>query len=208
MKTLKTLLLAVCFLLSNQILCNASTHCGGAEFKTGEDYWEQSKIQYRLQIAEQCHHRHASKVDALNFLPDFESSLRCPLDFTVDVQKGIDLKFILRQGGFTQFQLYLAFNEAIVEIFDTSSQLFTKAKYVRSDLNKIKDYFAEAVTFLKGVQEISKYVFKGEKSDFKEGDFLKSLDNFCYKEAKLINSQTREWEECMKTVYGGKITIE
>lgn len=203
MEILKNLLL-VLFIL----VIHSTSSYAMYDFKTGEEYWNANKIHYHLAVAGQFRERHASKIRALGFLNEYQDTLEGEHHWTVNVQQGIDLQFILERGGFTQFQLYFAFNEAMVEIFDTTGEILNKAQYLRSDLNTVKSYTAEVLAFLKGVQHISKYVFKGEKNDFKEQEFLKSLNNAVYEEAGIINRKTDKWNEQMKKVYNGKINIE
>lgn len=210
MKFLRFLFVLFLFVNSH---CYATSYSGNQEFATGEKYWQQSKLHYHGSVANQFREQHAqyAKMDFFPYVLELEqkNTLHAPINFTVkSVLDGINVNFEVYKGGVTQLQLFLAFNEALVEIFDAGSEIYTKAKYIRSDLNKAKDYFAQAVTFLNGVQHISQYIFKGVNNDFNEEKFIKSLNNASYIPAESIQSQLDSFIEDMKTKHQGIISIE
>jgi hypothetical protein len=125
--------------------------------------------------------------------------------------EGVVLEVALNPGGSAQLQLFLAFNEAMVEIIDTYGEIYNKAKYVKSDLEAMKNYASEILIFLKKVEQNTKYIFKNEKSQFNQDKFLKLLDNpysALYSEASATNNRIQSWIENIKTNHGGVITTQ
>lgn len=211
MKNIKFLLILIFIYSFVDIQCKATTHCGGEDFYTGEEHWDKNRIQYNnVFVGQYCDkHDQYARMDMFN---DFvrmekENSLGCPVNFSIQVVEDIMLTFSLNRGDAINLKLFIAFNEAMVEIFNTGNEVLNKSKYVRADLEVVKNYISQVLLFFEGVRCISSIILKRENVEFNEGKFLKSLNSSFYVPAENILKQQDAWINKMRLKFNKEISL-
>lgn len=211
MKNIKFLLILIFIYSFVDIQCKATTHCGGEDCYTGEEHWDKNRIQYNnIYVGQYCdkHDQYAHK-DMFNKFARMEKEnfLGSPIIFTIPVVEDIMLNFSLNRGDAINLQLFIAFNESMVEIFNTGNEIFNKSKYVRADLEAVKNYISQVLLFFEGVRCISSIILKRENVEFNEGKFLKSLNSSFYVPAENILKQQDAWINKMRLKFNKEISL-
>ncbi|MBA4118934.1 MAG: hypothetical protein C0514_08595 [Candidatus Puniceispirillum sp.] len=182
------------------------------DFVTGESYFKQGKDHYEQTVAGQFRPRHQAmtEMDFLSLIGTLEkeNNLRRPfhLKFT-SAGDGISLILAVSQGHAMELNLFLAINEAFVDIFDTGSYVYQNAKYLRADLEKARTYFAQAALFLKGAQYICDHVLKGEEGTFHEDRIMKNMRNTSYTPASEINEKISAFVSDRVRYHDSKVSV-
>ena len=101
----------------------------------------------------------------------------------------LNLKLLATREGIAQYQIFVTYNKAIVDILDTTHSLIQNSKYLKSDLITVKNYIFTALSFLKKAECISETIFTGNKCQFDQLSFLKDIVEGHYVNANTLTSQ-------------------
>ena len=184
---------SVIFFVNISIGFTSASSSGVENFLTGPNYWNANQSQSRLTAGE-YRLKHAQFVEGDKW-QIFKSTLemhenkqiRCPIKFTLNncIESDLSLSFRVDPFGAAQLKVFLAFNEAMVELIDTEQDLIQNSKYIHADLELIKSFYQQSLVFIKKAEDLCLSTLDNKKPGFAEKDVL---DNLTYTDAEKINA--------------------
>ena len=180
---------------------------------TSKSLWEQGINYFERSVVAQCRKRHAQEElqPFLDYLAAAgrNNELHCPILFRKqNLLEDLTLEFTINKETIGQYYLLHAFDKAIVELLDSSLNLLSTAKYLRSDLEILKTYFFKTCAVLKRTEFITNKLFGHSNEEFDLEEFTRNFNQTVYTPAALINDSLLEEVNKIRKNYNGTLSID
>jgi len=196
-------------ILSVLFLVAISIDPASCTFNTGPKYWDTQKQQSRVMANLVYRPKHAQFADEAGdktamfkvMLSTHEAKeVFCPEVFKLAncIDKDLSLSFQVDPSGATQLKIFLAFNEAMLELIDMEQELLQASKYCYKDLELIKVFYTDSLVFIKKSEAVCLSLLDNKENTFSEKTFRSSL-KLSYVPADVLNQNIEKMRETVRT---------
>ncbi len=207
------------FLFVLSIICFASilNDSASCSFVTGPDLWYQNKPQSKYMAAAIFRPKHAQFVENGDKFLIFKDTLEMheenkisrPMVFNLEncIDEDLSLELQMDPIGAIQLKVFLAFNEAMLELIDMEQELIQGSKYCHQDLTLIKKFYKQSLIFVKKSEDICLSLLDNKKSTFSESKFLQDLKPI-YVNADKLNANLDKMRNDIRQHQAGVLTLQ